>query len=474
MDISKFAQWIRENITMSDNEQCQDGLGLGTSPNGTVPNPEDPEDPEEDVSDHDVIWVPNDLELRKGLVRNGTIPEEPNLEGNSNGYNGLGLAFPPIRLSNDIEIVFETPRPKCVFLRCVDEVSPFDQEKGNAVAAMCSDQVHAMAKDIVGQILDGMGVDQNGNMPLVESNDVEIVYEAAASDEVEIGEEYVVEEDDSEVEEVEEGEVLCLENDSDCLENDSDDTSFEAVNPVGPRPERQFKEFEGDDAEEKADLVDEGWEVQKNLRTDLQRLRHAQRAFGNCIPTDPTRCLTFHGYAKLSEEQKDADHRTEQVLVKKWMDTKIEDGIIYNENIAGSSSSVFASPEVGSRKRRANDGHEIGPERKRLRIKFDIIERKMWRMLNQVKRPLFSGGYGDNRRNFERYVGHYKSGLKETREFLNFYDDVNNNTLVDSEFGHMETYELLYKQFVTVYGPNTSELCKDCTYHEQMDVCHPY
>ena len=34
----------------------------------------------------------------------------------------------------------------------------------------------------------------------------------------------MVEEDDSEVEEVDEGEVLCLENDSDCLENDSDDT----------------------------------------------------------------------------------------------------------------------------------------------------------------------------------------------------------------------------------------------------------
>ena len=31
------------------------------------------------------------------------------------------------------------------------------------------------------------------------------------------------------------------------------------------------------------------------LRTDLERLKYAQRAFGNCIPTDPTRCLTFHG-----------------------------------------------------------------------------------------------------------------------------------------------------------------------------------
>ena len=52
----------------------------------------------------------------------------------------------------------------------------------------------------------------------------------------------------------------------------------------------------------------------------------------------------------------------------------------------------------------------------------------MWQMLNVVKRPLFVGGYGDNTRSFSRYVGHYKSGLKETREFLNFYDDKNNNT----------------------------------------------
>ena len=52
----------------------------------------------------------------------------------------------------------------------------------------------------------------------------------------------------------------------------------------------------------------------------------------------------------------------------------------------------------------------------------------MWQMLNLVKRPLFTGGYGDNTRSFSRYVGHYKSGLNETREFLNFYDDKNNNT----------------------------------------------
>ena len=46
--------------------------------------------------------------------------------------------------------------------------------------------------------------------------------------------------------------------------------------------------------------------------------------------------------------------------------------------------------------------------------------------------------------------------------------------LVDSEFGHMEAYELLYKQFVTIYGPNTSEECKDCSYQEDMKVYHPY
>ena len=60
--------------------------------------------------------------------------------------------------------------------------------------------------------------------------------------------------------------------------------------------------------------------------------------------------------------------------------------------------------------------------------RFDTIEKKMWQMLNLVKRPLFTSGYGDSTRNFKRYMGHYKRGLNETREFLNFYNDKNNNT----------------------------------------------
>ena len=33
-----------------------------------------------------------------------------------------------------------------------------------------------------------------------------------------------------------------------------------------PRPEREFNEYEGDDADEKADLEDENWEEQKSLK----------------------------------------------------------------------------------------------------------------------------------------------------------------------------------------------------------------
>ena len=65
------------------------------------------------LSDDDVIWVPKDKDLRDALVRNGTIPENRKvdawLDGNSAGHHGGGVVFPPIRLSNDIEIVFETP-----------------------------------------------------------------------------------------------------------------------------------------------------------------------------------------------------------------------------------------------------------------------------------------------------------------------------------------------------------------------------
>ena len=56
----------------------------------------------------------------------------------------------------------------------------------------------------------------------------------------------------------------------------------------------------------------------------------------------------------------------------------------------------------------------------------------MLHMLNVVKRPLLVGGYGvggygENERNFKRYKKHYEKGLSDTREFLNFYSDANNN-----------------------------------------------
>merc|ERR1719229_1000566 len=415
--------------------------------------------------------MPKDKDLRNALVRNGTIPENRKvdawLDGNSAGHHGgEGIVFPPIRLSNDIEIVFETPRPNCVVLRCADEASPFGQEKSGGVAAMTSDQVHAMAKDIVGQVLAGIDVDKADDKLLYNDKPL-IVYEAVGADEVEIGEMYEVpEENDSEVEIVEEGEVILS-------EEDSDDAGFEAAKPWRPRPEREFNEYEGDDADEKADLEDEKWEEQKSLKT-------AQKAFGNCIPTDPTRCLTFHGYAKLSDMQRGAkrsstESMTGQLLAQKWKDTKIENGIIYNESLLELSSSSFGSPESGTKKRKANDGHDHGPQRKRQRISFEVIEKKMKDMLNVVKKPLFVGGYGDNKGNYKRYLKHYENGLNDTREFLNFYiDSNNNNTLADSELGHMEAYELLYKQFVSIYGPNTSEECKDCSHNENMKVFHPY
>ena len=75
--------------------------------------------------DDDVIWVPKDKDLRDALVRNGTIPENRKvdawLDGNSAGlHGGEGIVFPPIRLSNDIEIVFETPAR---YILCVMESS---------------------------------------------------------------------------------------------------------------------------------------------------------------------------------------------------------------------------------------------------------------------------------------------------------------------------------------------------------------
>ena len=58
--------------------------------------------------------------------------------------------------------------------------------------------------------------------------------------------------------------------------------------------------------------------------------------------------------------------------------------------------------------------------------RFEVIEKKMRYMLDLVKKPYFGGGYGEG--NYRRYLRHYKTGLIQTREFLNFYNDNNNNT----------------------------------------------
>ena len=462
-----------------------DWAGLGTRPG----IPEDSEDPEKDVSGEDVIWVPNDPGMMDDLIHDGTIPEGQNLQPGSN------TSPAPIRLSNGFSLVLETLNNGNVFIRCADEPSRIDSDRKNDVSAQ------ELAHDIVGQVLDGMGIEQKGQRPLGK-NDVEIIYEAAGPDEVQT-EEFTVEEEESE----EEGEIKSRQDDSDTARvgiNNSPDSfiskpfrvpksvgedrnadlsfrlGFENVRPVGPRPERQFKEFQADDDMERADILDEGWEVQKSLRTDVERLFYAQRAFGNCIKTDPTRCLTFHGFSNLSERQKGAvkflDEGKGEVLVNMWMHTKIENGMIFNEHAPGHS-------KVRPRKRRASGDHEDAPDSKRLRMEFErlrmefgLVERSMWTMLDRLKRPIFenTGGYSNNKMNFRRYVGHYKSGLNETREFLNFYDDKNNNTLVEEEVTHMGNWELLFKQSVNIYGHNTTELCKDCSYQEQMDVRHPY
>ena len=340
----------------------------------------------------------------------------------------------------DVEIVYEATWPdKClksgdVFIRCEDEVS--------LVYSDITVDAQEIARDIMAHVLNTMVlVDQNCNKPVGGDNDMDIVYEAAGPDEVEV----ICLDDDSDTDMAGVGDspetlTVKAEEGDDGKEEESFNAEFQAVNPVTPRPERHYNEFQPVDESEREDIMDEGWEVQKSLKTDLQRLRYAQRAFGNCIPTDPTRCLTFHGFSTLSEEQRGAlkfpvGDANRWVLEKRWMWTKIEDGRLFNEDAV-----IFDSPEVGSRKRKANDGHVGGPDRKRRkRVQFERIERNMWRLLDQVKRPLFDAGYdgGYYKKNFYRYVGHYKSGLKETREFLNFYDDENNNTLIASEVNHI-------------------------------------
>ena len=69
-------------------------------------------------------------------------------------------------------------------------------------------------------------------------------------------------------------------------------------------------------------------------------------------------------------------------------------------------------------------------------IRFSEYEDRMIRVLEKHKSPLMgaggdgrgygsysSGGPTEARRNFQYYLQHYRTGLKETENFLKYYDE---------------------------------------------------
>ena len=80
------------------------------------------------------------------------------------------------------------------------------------------------------------------------------------------------------------------------------DTMFEAVKKLqsGDRlPVKKTRELSkcGNGLEEQ-DLTSEGWEEVRQLGSDKERVKKAQKEFGNPVPSDPCRNMTVHSYKR--------------------------------------------------------------------------------------------------------------------------------------------------------------------------------
>jgi hypothetical protein len=72
-------------------------------------------------------------------------------------------------------------------------------------------------------------------------------------------------------------------------------------------------------------------------RTDTERKEFAEQEFGNKVPSDPTRCLTYFGFKRMTADERNHERSRpiDKNLVDNWAYTKLEDGKLYNEIYSG-------------------------------------------------------------------------------------------------------------------------------------------
>lgn len=266
-----------------------------------------------------------------------------------------------------------------------------------------------------------------------------------------------------------------------------DDLSFYSGVEALKRRETSNKAFVSTDATENADIKDEAWDKIKNMKTDQERMNHAQKRFKNKQPGEPNRNMSIHGYRRYMLAQGNEEwqkSRDETKANPKFFESRVKNIVQLKE---GKIETVYTDPQEynSMNKKRKSDEREETPRPKKPKLMtFKDYEEKVVKALGKYKKPQLGEKFTGPKiieTYWRYYLRHFKNSMEETHAFFKSYgeyrDAANNVMMTYDELKANECAEMIFSQFVTPYGRNPVTRCKDC---EEVDktmgkeVLHPY
>jgi len=208
------------------------------------------------------------------------------------------------------------------------------------------------------------------------------------------------------------------------------DTMFEAVKKLqsGDRfPLKKTRELSKcGNGLEVQDLTSEGWEEVRQLGSDKERVKKAQKEFGNPVPSDPCRNMTVHSYKRGGVRNNKRKLSEANLPFVSLSPKRISSKRIRHEDFTKVMKTVFFN--------KFNKSHgalKTAPE-------------------EQVQNSI---------EDFKSYISHYKTAQEETADFLSYYD---NKCLLERLVLEVRDTEEQFSRFLDCYGPPDSFWCEPC------------
>ena len=210
--------------------------------------------------------------------------------------------------------------------------------------------------------------------------------------------------------------------------------------------------------DERADIDDPRWEEVKKMKTDRERKEYAMKEFGNIAPADPTKSLTYFGFARA------------QIALKEGLEPDDKDYIRHPIRLEKGRIELNEPIVTSDRKRKATD-HQDAPDPKRRKvdrrsIPLDSFTERLEHIAVQYKQKLIPP------KDLKYFLRHWRYDLDETVSFYRYYDESNEDEVDVNELNKSDCIEFIHNQSTNFYGTPKPQWCRDCSYEDDKNVAH--